>query len=296
MSFEARNALMLAKKVADKAAEYKKVAQKKEGGATNAKPKDNLAAFLKDKHKSIPHVVYHHGSFDETEDGIPNIGKNGMHFGTRQAAEERAFGKYRENTIDNAEYHQDEHGKWHWYANGVDSQETRPFGFNSKEIAKHHLMNEFETWNEDFVPEQLGKITEAHLAIKNPKRVTDQVDNWEEAIQKAKEEGHDGLIYRNQFEDKGKDSYVAFHPTQIKSATGNQGTFDPTDPDITKAVGGEVDDYARGGDVMHTRKVPKPHTPVVGERQHQSRHPASMIPGIHVVGAIHGIPYFTGKK
>ena len=54
--------------------------------------------------------------------------------------------------------------------------------------------------------------------------------------------------------------------------------------------------YVKAGDVMHTRNVPKPHTPVVGERQHQSRHPASMIPGIHVVGAIHGIPYFTGKK
>lgn len=54
--------------------------------------------------------------------------------------------------------------------------------------------------------------------------------------------------------------------------------------------------YARGGDVMHTRKVPKPHAPVVGEREHKSRHPAMMIPGIHVVGAIHGIPTFTGKK
>ena len=28
------------------------------------------------------------------------------------------------------------------------------------------------------------------------------------------------------------DSYVAFEPTQIKSATGNRGTFDATDPDI----------------------------------------------------------------
>ena len=53
---------------------------------------------------------------------------------------------------------------------------------------------------------------------------------------------------------------------------------------------------ARGGDVMHTRKVPKPHTPVVGEKEHKSRHPAMMIPGIHVIGAIHGIPTFTGKK
>lgn len=32
------------------------------------------------------------------------------------------------------------------------------------------------------------------------------------------------------------DQYVAFHPSQIKSATGNRGTFDPDDADITKSL------------------------------------------------------------
>jgi hypothetical protein len=51
--------------------------------------------------------------------------------------------------------------------------------------------------------------------------------------------GHDGVIATRE----GKpEEYVAFHPTQIKSAIGNQGTFDPNDPDITKADGGRVDD------------------------------------------------------
>ena len=50
--------------------------------------------------------------------------------------------------------------------------------------------------------------------------------------------GHDGVIATRE----GKpEEYVAFHPTQIKSAIGNQGTFDPNDPDITKAGGGSVD-------------------------------------------------------
>lgn len=50
--------------------------------------------------------------------------------------------------------------------------------------------------------------------------------------------GHDGVIAKRE----GKtEEIVAFHPNQIKSAIGNQGTFDPTDPDITKADGGEVD-------------------------------------------------------
>lgn len=50
--------------------------------------------------------------------------------------------------------------------------------------------------------------------------------------------GHDGVIATRE----GKpEEYVAFHPHQIKSAIGNQGTFDPNDPDITKAGGGSVD-------------------------------------------------------
>jgi len=35
-------------------------------------------------------------------------------------------------------------------------------------------------------------------------------------------------------------AYVAFEPTQIKSAIGNRGTFDPTEPDLLKSHGGPV--------------------------------------------------------
>ena len=37
-----------------------------------------------------------------------------------------------------------------------------------------------------------------------------------------------------------------YDPSQVKTAIGNQGTFDPNDPDITKANGGEVH-MAKGG-------------------------------------------------
>jgi hypothetical protein len=43
-------------------------------------------------------------------------------------------------------------------------------------------------------------------------------------------EKYDGIIIKNT-KDEG-DVYVAFSPTQIKSATGNRGTFDPENPDI----------------------------------------------------------------
>jgi len=45
--------------------------------------------------------------------------------------------------------------------------------------------------------------------------------------------GFDGVVYRNLTEGKG-DSYIAFDPTQIKSALANNGDFDPTNPDATK--------------------------------------------------------------
>jgi hypothetical protein len=49
-------------------------------------------------------------------------------------------------------------------------------------------------------------------------------------------EGYDGVVYRNEHEGKqsklGADSYIAFSPEQIKSATSNRGTFDSSNPDI----------------------------------------------------------------
>ena len=47
--------------------------------------------------------------------------------------------------------------------------------------------------------------------------------------------GHDGIVIR----DRGfNDEWVAFSPTQIKSATGNNGDFDGTNPDIRRSVRG----------------------------------------------------------
>ena len=66
---------------------------------------------------------------------------------------------------------------------------------------------------------------------------TDQIASF------ARDEGYDGVIIRNVDEtddmvDVGViDVFVAFEPTQIKSATGNVGTFDPTNPDIRYSRG-----------------------------------------------------------
>jgi hypothetical protein len=72
-----------------------------------------------------------------------------------------------------------------------------------------------------------------YLSIQRPLRLSfDPYDEetWAEGIERAKDKGYDGIVYPNAVE--GGESWVAFSPTQIKSAIGNRGTFDPEDPNI----------------------------------------------------------------
>lgn len=52
----------------------------------------------------------------------------------------------------------------------------------------------------------------------------------------AKSGGYDGVIFKNGYDGwaEGGDVYAVFSPTQIKSAIGNRGTYDPESPDITQ--------------------------------------------------------------
>lgn len=80
---------------------------------------------------------------------------------------------------------------------------------------------------------------EAYLSLKNPAYFerSNGDKGVNEAIAKAKSDGYDGLIVTAS-EDGDADgmywptNYVAFRPEQIKSAIGNNGQFDPTNPDI----------------------------------------------------------------
>jgi len=97
-------------------------------------------------------------------------------------------------------------------------------------------------------------VTPVHLSIQNPHEMTR--GEWDkhamtvfrgqmtqdEAMQaaadfkaKLQDAGHDGIVIKG----RGfNNEYVAFDPTQIKSAIGNRGTYDPNDPRITYSVGG----------------------------------------------------------
>ena len=89
------------------------------------------------------------------------------------------------------------------------------------------------------------------ISIKNPLILEDRIENGrrvdlevlareslgldrkatsKQLREAAVEKGHDGVIY--QVSEHGYKEYVAFNPTQIKSATSNTGAFSPTDPRI----------------------------------------------------------------
>ena len=193
--------------------------------------------------KGAPIVVYHHGYFDEQTD-TPS---GAMHFGTEDAANARSHGKLVDDALSAVTAYQGEDGSWHWDDGaGVTSEDMGEAGYKSKDLA--------EGFGRTFVLDNLntdsagdgGQITAAYLNLKNPKRMKDQGANWDAAIAQAKAEGHDGIVYRNEYEDKGKDSYIAFDPTQIKSVN-NRGTFDPNSPNILYQT---VDDGADNADTV----------------------------------------------
>lgn len=86
-------------------------------------------------------------------------------------------------------------------------------------------------------------VLAVYLSISNPKRLEKDphdAHTWEEQIALAKAEGFDGIVYPNDVEieeldcgGRPTDSWVAFEPHQIKSATGNSGLFDRDEPGMT---------------------------------------------------------------
>ena len=91
-----------------------------------------------------------------------------------------------------------------------------------------------------------------------------------EVKQKLIEDGYDGIFYAGgrgvEYGTNGigvgeqpnsEEEVIAFHPHQIKSATGNNGNFDSANPDITKSGGGDVEAYATKGAVTDPLEIAK---------------------------------------
>jgi hypothetical protein len=102
-----------------------------------------------------------------------------------------------------------------------------------------------------------AQVMPVYLSIGNPYigHVGRRGPEIGDVIKAAKRGGHDGAIVT--YDDfPGERAYVAFRPEQIKSATDNRGTFDPTNPDIRYSRG-ETPDPSTASDEL------KPHDDAV---------------------------------
>lgn len=76
-----------------------------------------------------------------------------------------------------------------------------------------------------------SSIMKMYLSMQNPYTHDDTLFNPQpDFIANLNRQGYDGII--SEGEDRGEKYYIAFNPNQIKSAAGNNGAFDATDPDI----------------------------------------------------------------
>jgi site-specific DNA-cytosine methylase len=89
-----------------------------------------------------------------------------------------------------------------------------------------------------------GRVVEAWVRMTNPLVVNAPAhgdggyipDRADAVLRRAIRSGHDGVIFRDVYDGLGdsprSDVYAVFTPEQVKSATANVGTFDPTNPSI----------------------------------------------------------------
>lgn len=95
-----------------------------------------------------------------------------------------------------------------------------------------------------------SQVMPVYTSVKNPYEIsgTQNIPLTGIDREKLKALGHDGVLFRN---DAGNvQEVVAFDPTQVKSAIGNRGTYDPAAVELTKAEGGAVHSQAEDGDIM----------------------------------------------
>ena len=164
-----------------------------------------------------PLVVYHTGVFDSNEiisgaelnrrtgkDKVFNSGNEGIYF-TADPKYSALYGRDREGTT--------------MYPVYLSLQ--KPFVVESKqELSRLAKLKNFI----------LGKREVARTRSEGINPAMDSM--WVNPEYKAEliKQGYDGII------NKVYNEIVVFEPTQIKSAIGNQGTYDPTNPDIRKSL------------------------------------------------------------
>jgi hypothetical protein len=148
--------------------------------------------------------------------------------------------------------------------------------FTSNKKAGIDTLGSWFTKSADTARELYGNfIVPTYLSIKKPisvdgdtafkaiKVAMERAGGPEQYRERMKAMGYDGIVLRDVNLDGIKQTaYIAFEPEQIKSAIGNRGTFDPTDPNILNQP--TVD--ARGVTISEEVQVAETGDTVVVER------------------------------
>jgi len=205
-----------------------------------------------------PIPQYHWTDSEFTE--FDTEGTQGAHFGTKDAALDRARG------MDQIDYEidKDEDGYFVYADSGpMDGEGQGPF--KTKREAQAFVDSQPSTippmsvylsmsnpvrvpdlgvWSFDAIRSQLVRqdtiTTEEADAVYDAWRNGTDPDGWAALRKAMAANGYHGIVYKNEHEDAGSDSYVALSPTQIKPATGNTGAFSPDNPAraVTRRWGG----------------------------------------------------------
>jgi hypothetical protein len=170
------------------------------------------------------------------------------------------------------------HGTHPWEKDGKQLGDVREFNRNASVdiVGRRPSIDTVGTWMStnpgEGGAEMYGSaIYPLHAQIKNPYSTTfDQMLKRARLLGNGKDDGrrvgeeevtalrewlkstgYDGIQIKHNpqsmsSEFKDQDAWIALEPAQIKSATGNRGTYDIEDPDITKAEGGAVRMQAGG--------------------------------------------------
>jgi hypothetical protein len=169
----------------------------------------------------------------------------------------------------------DEYGEPQRFFHGTQTHEGSDFGnisafdrlATTRLLKRKPNMNSVGSWfseradNEGaglYTPDKTGVMYPVYLNYKNPWNATfdefldrgNELD-WdydaarprglldpEPLRELLKKRGHDAIQFPRGQVEGDQNVTVVLEPTQIKSATGNRGTYDPNDPDINKARGG----------------------------------------------------------
>jgi len=208
-------------------------------------------------HDGTPQILYHSTTkdFDEFASGQETV--NGGSFGNWTVKRSGIF--FAESPVDSQAYTSD--GK-------RQKQNARTIPVFLKEVNPLDLVSDGLTFDIVNSLVSTGYVTEKFLYSKD--------FNWElfddedgiAFTNAVKAAGYDSVRFWDNNPDTGKSfvTHVVFDPTQIKSAIGNSGEFNPDNPKITKHLPGEHDQLTHGrqtsGEVQSNSDQPKQTTPI----------------------------------